>query len=249
MTKGVLMYCFNTDQVAYHRVANVGMSLAKQHLGLPITVVTNTQTLDNWQDRPSENYITIDNENNNTKLGQPWHNLERCQAIDHSPYDSTIVIDVDYLCFSKKLLQYTETVHDFLIHSAAHDVSYRQSLTYERKSMLPLVWATVLIFRKTERAKRIFDTAKLVKSHYQHFCNLYRIDYRNFRNDYAFAIALNQCNGHNEYDIIPDSIATLPHDCNVLSYSDTGLVYRYQDKINRIEGQDLHVLNKGFANV
>jgi hypothetical protein len=249
MTKGVLMYCFNTDQVAYHRVADVSISLAKQHLGLPITVVTNAQTLDNWKNPPDANYITIDNEKNNTKLGQPWHNLERCQAMDHSPYDKTIVIDVDYLCFSKKLLQYTETVYDFLIHSAAHDVSYRQALTYERKSMLPLVWATVLVFKKTDRVKRIFDTVKLVKSHYQHFCNLYRIDYRNFRNDYAFAIALNQCNGYHDYEIIPDSIATLPHDCSVLSYDNTGLNYHYQDKINSIEGQDIHVLNKGFFNV
>jgi len=35
----------------------------------------------------------------------------------------------------------------------------------------------------------------------------------------------------------------------VLSYNDTGLNYCYQDKINRIENQDLHVLNKGFVNV
>jgi hypothetical protein len=249
MNKGVLMYCFNTDQVAYHRVADVSIGLAKQQLGLPITVVTNQSTLDSWHNAPDVNFIVIKNNTNNTKLGLPWHNLERCEAIDHSPYDCTTVIDVDYLCFSKKLLQYTETAHDFLIHSAAHDVSYRQALTYERKSMLPLVWATVLIFRKTDQVRKIFDTVKLVKSHYQHFCNLYRIDYRNFRNDYAFAIALNQCNGHHAYDIIPDSIATLPHDCTVLSHNDTGLNYRYQDKINRIERQDLHVLNKGFVNV
>jgi len=35
----------------------------------------------------------------------------------------------------------------------------------------------------------------------------------------------------------------------VLSYNNTGLNYRHQDKINRVERQDLHVLNKGFVNV
>ena len=249
MRNGVLIYCFDTPQVAYHRVANVSMALARKHLALPITVITNQATLSAWQHRPEANYVTIENATNNTKLGLPWHNLERCEAFEHSPYDRTIVIDVDYLCFSDKLKRLCDTAHDFLIHDRAHDVSHRQALTYDRMAMLPLVWATVLIFTKTDRVRRIFDAVKLVKQHYHHYCNLYRIDYRNFRNDYAFAMALNQVNGYHGHDIIPDSMATLLHDCDVLSYSDTGLNYRYQDKINRIEGQDLHVFNKGFVNV
>ena len=57
MNKGVLMYCFNTDQVAYHRVADVSIALAKQQLGLPISVVTNRSTLDSWHTRPDVNFI------------------------------------------------------------------------------------------------------------------------------------------------------------------------------------------------
>ena len=95
------MYCFNTDQVAYHRVADVSIGLAKQQLGLPVTVVTNQSTLDSWHNAPDVNFIVVKNDTNNTKLGLPWYNLERCEAIEHSPYDCTIVIDVDYLCFSK----------------------------------------------------------------------------------------------------------------------------------------------------
>ena len=225
------------------------MALARKYLDLPITVITNHATLSAWRNRPDANYVTIENANNNTKLGLPWHNLERCQAFDHSPYDRTIVIDVDYLCFSDKLKRLCDSRHDFLIHDRAHDVSHRQSLTYERMSMLPLVWATVLIFSKIERVRRIFDAVKLVKQHYHHYCNLYRIDYRNFRNDYAFAIALNQVNGYHGYDVVPDSIATLPNDCQILSRDDHGISYRYLDNVNNIKNQDVHVLNKEFANV
>lgn len=249
MTRGVLMYCFDTEQVPYHRVANANVALVKQHLQLPITMVTNQQTLQRWALRPDVEYITVDNERNNTKLGLPWHNLERCQAFDHSPYDTTIVLDVDYLCFSDKLLRLCDTAHDFLIHDRAHDVSHRQLLTYERKAMLPLVWATVLIFKKTEQVRRIFDLVKMIKQNYNHFCNLYRIDYKNFRNDYAFAMALNQIKGCGTYDVIPDSIATLPQDCNVISHDGDGLCFRHLNSINSIQGQDVHVLNKGFVNV
>lgn len=249
MTKGVLLYCFDTEQVRYHKLANVSVSLISRHLGLPVTMVTNSHTWQSWSDRPEVDFIMVENESNNTKLGLPWHNLERCQAFDHSPYATTIVMDVDYLCFSDKLLRLSDTMHDFLIHDRAHDVSYRQALTYERKSMLPLVWATVLIFKKTGRVRRLFDAVKLIKQNYSHFCNLYRIDYKYFRNDYAFAMALNQMNGYGSYDIIPDSIATLPQDCDVLGQDSHGLSYRHLNSINSIQGQDVHVLNKGFANV
>jgi len=249
MQQGVLIYCFDTPEVSYHKVANVSMSLVREYLDLPITVITNHATLSSWQHRPEANFVIIENATNNTKLGLPWHNLERCEAFDNSPYDRTIVIDVDYLCFSDKLKSLCNSRHDFLIHDQAHDVSQRQVLTYERMAMLPLVWATVLIFSKTERVRRIFGAVKLVKQNYHHYCNLYRINYKNFRNDYAFAIALNQINGYHGYDVIPDSIATLPHDCQVLSRDHHGLNYRYLNNVNRITCQDVHVLNKEFANV
>lgn len=249
MRQGVLMYCFDTTQVCYHRVANASMALVTQHLDLPITVITNHATLAAWKNRPEANYVTVHNATNNTKLGLPWHNLERCEAFAHSPYDRTIVMDVDYLCFSSKLQRLCASHHDFLIHDRAHDVTHRQSLAYDKMSMLPLVWATVLIFSKTQQVRRIFDAVKLVKQHYQHYCNLYRIDYRYFRNDYAFAIALNQVNGYHGYDVIPDSIATLPHDCKILSRDVHGIDYQYLANVNSITGHDVHVLNKEFANV
>jgi len=111
------------------------------------------------------------------------------------------------------------------------------------------VWATVLIFDKTPRTRAIFDTVKLVKENYAHYCNLYRITYKNFRNDYAFAIALNQINGHREYDVIPDSIATVRADAEIIELKHNGAVIKYKDKIISLQDQDLHFLNKDIANV
>jgi hypothetical protein len=142
-----------------------------------------------------------------------------------------------------------ESENDFLVHKNAHDVMHREVMRYDREAMLDLVWATVLIFNKTPRTRAIFDTVKLVKQNYVHYCNLYRITYKNFRNDYAFAIALNQINGHREYDVIPDSIATVPADAEILELKHNGAVIRYKDKIISLEDQDLHFLNKEVANV
>lgn len=247
MTSGVLLYCFDTPDTAYSRITNRCISLIDQYLGLPVTVVTNQQT--QQKIIADCQFLLISNETNNTKLSRPWYNLERHLAFEHSPYDNTAVIDVDYFCFSDKLLRLLDTGYDFLIHNQAHDVTYRNTMRYDRESMLDLVWATVLIFKKTEKAKAIFETVNLIKQNYAHFCNLYRISYRNFRNDYAFAIALNQINGHGYYNIIPDSIATVPSDVKVISIDNKKALLEFNDRVFSVENQDLHIINKELADV
>lgn len=247
MTRGVLLYCFDTTETAYSKIADRCVELIKINLKLPVTMVTDTNTRPNIKSKCD--FKIIDIEKNNTKLSKPWYNLERHLAYDHSPYDHTIVMDVDYFCFSNKLLKLLDTGYDFLVHKKAHDITARNTLRYDRESMLDLVWATVLIFRKTARVKAIFETVKMVKRNYAHFCNLYRISYRNFRNDYAFAIALNQINGHRHYDFIHDSIATVPADVSIVKIDDRGVVLRFDKKVFYINNQDLHIINKEVADV
>jgi len=250
MGRGVLLYCFNTPDVAYHRIANRCVRLIEKNLGLPTTIVCDSFTLSQWQSRPDCNFVTTDViDRTNTKLSKPWYNAERHLAYDHSPYDHTIVMDVDYFCFTDKLVRLMDTDYDFLIHKNAHDVTDRNTMQYNREAMLDLVWATVLIFRKTDRVKKIFDTVRLIKNNYQHFCNLYRISYTNFRNDYAFAIALNQLSGFVGYDSIPGAIATVPADANIVNINDEGITISIMDKQCTLQHQDLHVLNKEIANV
>ena len=250
MRRGVLLYCFNTSETAYHRIANRCVQLIEQNLKLPITIVCDSSTLSQWEPRPDCDFVIIDEiDRTNTKLSKPWYNVERHMAYEHSPYDHTVVMDVDYFCFTDKLLRLMDTDYDFLIHKNAHDVTDRNTLRYNRESMLDLVWATVLIFRKTDRVKKIFDTVRLIKNNYQHFCNLYRISYVNFRNDYAFAIALNQLGGFVDFDSIPDSIATVPADATILNVNNKGMTISTMDKQFTLQHQDLHVLNKEIADV
>jgi hypothetical protein len=249
MNRGVLLYCFDTPATRYHEIANRCVKLINKYLRLPVTIFTDEGTLGKWKNRPNCDLHTIDIDRKNTKLNKPWYNVERHMAYDHSPYDHTIVIDVDYFCFSDKLLRLLDTDYDFLIHKDAHDVTFQNDMKYNRESMIDLVWATVLIFKKTPRVKAIFDTVKIIKNNYSHFCNLYRISYRNFRNDYAFAIALNQINGFLDYDVITDSIATVPEGVDILDINDQGITLSHNNRSFSIQHQDVHMINKGMANV
>ena len=112
-----------------------------------------------------------------------------------------------------------------------------------------MVWATVFVFRKGPEARRVFDMVKYVKQYYHHFNEMYRIRAKNYRNDYAFAIALQQANGFATYDTMPLSIATLPPGCKVIEMTDVGIAWQYSDQINYTEHQDVHVLNKELADV
>mgnify|MGYP001186683675 FL=1 len=249
MKKGVLLFCFDTVDHKYHKILERCVYLLKKNLGLEITVVTNFETFKNLRPLGFINYKFIEPEIGNKKNGQEWKNVDRHMAYELSPYDVTLVMDIDYFCFTDNLKQFLDTGYDFLISKNAHDLSNRNSFDMRRFSMIDMVWATVFVFRKGNKARRIFDMVKYVKSFYSYFMDLYRITDKRFRNDYAFAIALEQANGFISYDTLPIKLHTLPPDCRVIGIQDDGIAWHYNDQINYIKDQDVHVLNKEVAYV
>ena len=249
MTKGVLLFCFNTENTKYHTILEKCVHLIKKNLQLEITVVTNFETYDALKPLGFINYKFIDPELGNKKNGNDWRNVDRHRAYDLSPYDTTLVIDIDYFPFTDNLRPLLDTKYDFLISKEAHDITNRNTFDLRRFSLIEMVWATVFVFKKGPVAKRIFDMIKYVKEHYAYFNNLYRIRSKNFRNDYAFAIALQQLNGFINYDTIPMKLPTLPPDCKVTEFKDTGLVWQNQTSFGFTSDQDVHVLNKEIENV
>jgi hypothetical protein len=249
MKKGVLLFCFDTVDRKYHRILERCVHLIKKNLKLEITVITNFDTYKNLKPLGFINYKFIEPETGNTKNGQEWKNVDRHMAYELSPYDVTLVLDIDYFPFSDNLKQFLNTKYDFLISKNAFDLTGRNSFDVRRFSMIDMVWATVFVFKKSKKAKRIFDMIKYVKSYYPYFLDLYRIRDRRFRNDYAFAIALEQANGFISYETMPIQLATLPPDCKIAKFTDTGLAWQFNDQVNYTEDQDVHVLNKEVANV
>ena len=249
MTKGILLFCFDTVDHEYHRILERCVHLIKKNLKLEITVVTDFDTYKKLKPLGFVNYKFIDPEPGNTRKGQEWKNVDRHMAYELSPYDVTLVMDIDYLPFSDNLRQLLDTKYDFLISKTAYDLTDRNSFDLSRQSMIDMVWATVFVFKKGHKSKLLFDMIKYVKSYYKYFLDLYRISDPKFRNDYAFAIALQQASGFLDYDTFPLRLATLPTDCKVLKLEENGIAWQFKDQINYIVDQDVHVLNKELANV
>ena len=249
MSKGVLLFCFDTLETKYHKILERCVSLVKKNLGVPVTVVTDHKTYKKMAPMGFVNYKLIEPERGNKFLGKDWHNCDRHMAYELSPYETTMVLDIDYFCYTDDLAQYFDTKYDFLVSDKAYDLSNGKIFDFGKYSIVTMVWATVLVFRKTAKAKRIFDTVKYVKSYYPYFLDLYRINSRNFRNDYAFGIALQQINGFIGYEKLPFALPTLPRHCEIQQINDSGLVWKHNDRVGSVVDQDVHVLNKELANV
>jgi hypothetical protein len=70
-----------------------------------------------------------------------------------------------------------------------------------------------MMFRKSARAKIIFEAMQMVRDNWTHYRHLYANSRKTYRNDHALSIALNIENGHTleTYDI-PWSLASLTPD-------------------------------------
>ncbi len=249
MTTGVLLYCFDTPETNYHKLAERCVAQIKKHLQLEITIVTDIFTYKKFKPMGMINYKLVEAETTNSRSYRgkkiPWYNKERALAYEHSPYDTTILMDCDYFVFSKTLLELCETKFDIMLHDKVNDLTGKDMILGNNESSLPLVWATVTLFRKSEKTKRIFDLIKHIQEYYVHYKNLYRIKFPNYRNDYAFAIALHQLNLG---DTIPTPMSMLADSVDVIESDDEGIVFKYQDNVNFTSGLDVHVMDKEWCN-
>ena len=249
MTTGVLLYCFDTPEHKYHKLAERCVAQIRKYLKLDITIVTNLETFKKFKPMGMINYKLVENKTTNTRpyrgRNVPWYNKERALAYEHSPYDTTILMDCDYFVFSSTLLELTKTNFDIMLHHKVHDLTGRNMIEGKDESTLPLVWATVTLFKKGANAKAIFDMIKHVQEYYPHYKNLYRIKYSAYRNDYAFAIALHQLNLGNR---IPTPMQMLADSVEIIDSDDEGIVLKHGGNVNFVTGQDVHIMDKEWCN-
>ncbi|NDB65438.1 MAG: hypothetical protein EB168_07195 [Euryarchaeota archaeon] len=243
MSQGVLLYAFNNDTTDYVSMAQWSARRIERHLGLPTTIVSN-------MDDAEYGGVRVFNA---TRGGEKWYNASRNRAWQHSPYDQTLVLDVDYVVNSDLLCLLFELDRPFMIHRYALDITRRTSfvsLDHFGEHQFPSSWATVMYFNRQAEGKHIFDFVDMIKNNWRHYANIYKFDSRTFRNDWAFSMAIMVMGGHQETQDyhIPWPLATANTDVEVhQSEQDDTFVLRYdkgRPMVQHVSGQDMHVMNK-----
>ena len=164
MTRGVLLFAENTD-INYLDQAEILARSIKANGNVSITLVTNDE---------------IHSEYFDTVIHVPasegtWKINNRINAYDISPYDETIVMDVDMFCpvdlneyfdlLSDEDLWFTTKVYTYR-NTPVHSVYYRRSVV---NNNLPNTYVGMYYFKKSLKASKFFDTLKEVHNNWQEY--------------------------------------------------------------------------------
>jgi len=148
------------------------------------------------------NYRTVMNvfENKGT---YPWHNRTRPNAYIDSPYDETILIDVDFIFQDNNLEKLWSSNTPIMMnkkiipiinsnHAKRSNFFIEESLS---KFTIPLYWATLVYFNRSKFSETFFELIDNIHNNYLYYQKLYDFDKTMYRNDFSFSIALHMMNG------------------------------------------------------
>ena len=268
MTTGAVIFAQNNTSIDYTRLAIFAASRIKQHLDIPVSLITdNTEWLDkNYPNHSFDSIVTLPSEpstqqkkfNDGSLAGKmlEWKNLSRGQVYNLTPYDQTLVIDSDYILNSSVLKPAFDRDYDLQIYRNSFDLAGWRPSEFKRINSysIPFYWATTFIFRKNPITEVFFDLVTYIKSNWMYFRVLYNIEASNFRNDFAFSIAIHLMNGktNGEFATELPGIMTYITDRDILvDAKDNKMKFLVEKKdhlgeyiLAKTEGIDVHVMNK-----
>jgi hypothetical protein len=281
--RGIIMFAHNNSEIDYFKLAVLNSLLIQRHLGISnITVVTDPHSYNHGiktlgkklVNSAINNLIVVEKDKEfklaNTRIykdtshtAKPlsFYNVNRCDAYDLSPYEETILLDVDYLILSDTLNQCWAHNEELMMNWRYQDIMHeRKDTTLNRLNDfgITMYWATVVYFRKTPYAETFFNCVKHVKENTQYYKDLYKWNGTLYRNDYSFSIAAHIMSGFQDKGIsqLPTTLYKTFDTDDVHSAVNDHTLIMYLEKprspgdfmLTKWDGVDLHVMNKWAIN-
>ena len=215
LSQGALIFAFNNEHIDYIAMAAWSAKNIRKHLNLPVAVVTDDTdraakydfdyVIESKPDRGGSRYFA------DFKETATWYNAGRATAYELSPFEQTLLLDADYVITSDALLQVMEMPQQFAAFNNSLDpTDENQPTDTFGNPQLPMWWATVMMFRKSNHARLIFESMQMIRDNWGHYRNLYKNTTATYRNDHALSIALGIVNGHTlDHNSIPWALASL----------------------------------------
>ena len=258
MTTGALIFAFDNEQTDYVAMAGWSANRIRKHLNIPVAIVTDADPTDRRL-AAADQVINATPVSGGTRWFEDyqatvsWHNAGRTDAYQLTPWNQTLVLDADYVVCGNELQTVINSPQDFMCHRYAWDMTSMNDfdgLNWFGANRMPMWWATVIMFRKSNTAQYIFDCMSMIRANWRHYKDLYHIAGPTYRNDYALSIALGIVSGHTlQVDNIPFGLASVMPE-HVLTQLDTDyfeIAYTGQDKKPKTMGwygMDFHAMGK-----
>jgi hypothetical protein len=238
-SRGIVAFAINTATTDYASIAEQTVALAARVLGLPYTIITEDHRANkNWH-----------NYRNDIDLGHEveWKNFGRNLCYELSPYNETLVIDVDYVVQDPGLLKIFDLPWDYLLQRSARSLNDEYVPGVMGAHSLPYVWATVFAFRKTSRAKVFFDLVQRIEANYHYYRELFNVESRSYRNDYAFAMADVILNGFAVSDVsIPGPMLNILQPIESMTVQGNQVVIKDRQTAYVVPRMNMHVMSKSY---
>ena len=229
MSKGCLILADNTDDFDYVKLAHIAAARVERHLDIPVTVISPSLVADNTRTFPGQ-----------TGRYQ-WKNLGRTKAYELSPYDRTLVIDADFLINSDALLPHMQGSFDFGMIRDMYDPLTGNAFTpHLGYSTIAQMWATVMIFNKSDLAEKLFNMAEHVLENYPYYSRLYNFN----------PMPCHVLGGYGATDYsLKYRMVNCDFNAEILELNDDDVLIRYQKQpdryhVQRLSSTDLHLQNK-----
>jgi hypothetical protein len=279
MTRGIVTFAFNNERVDYTQLAVAFAAFARRNMAdCNICLITDQQGLD-WQSYKGHSHpgryftdiLTIEEaqrqfRNSRTyrdtryyDVTDTFRNELRPSALDLSPYDETLLVDSDYLILSDSLSSAWGSSEDVLLSSSAITLQHRRVADTEHRLNpygVPMYWATVMYFQKSERARRLFSLMQHIKDNWDFYQLTYDFPGNLYRNDYALSVAVHILNGFEEGDefkSVPDAplLTSFDYDqfYDIHAPNDVSLFVNdatenWKFFVSRVKGINVHCINK-----
>jgi hypothetical protein len=238
-SRGIVAFAINTATTDYASIANQTVALAARVLDLPYTIITEDHRANkNWH-----------NYRHDVDLGHEveWKNFGRNLCYELSPYDETLVIDVDYVVQDAGLLKIFDLPWDYLLQRSARSLNDEYVPDVMGAHSLPYVWATVFAFRKTSRANTFFDLVQRIEANYHYYRELFNVESISYRNDYAFAMADVILNGFAVSDVsIPGPMLNILQPIESIELQGNRVVIKDQQTAYVVPRMNMHVMSKSY---
>ena len=258
MTTGALIFAFDNEQTDYVAMAGWSAERIHRHLNIPVAIVTDADPADRRL-AAADQVIDATPVSGGTRWFEDyqatvsWHNAGRTDSYRLTPWDQTLILDADYVVCGNELQTVINSPQDFMCHRYAWDMTDTNDfdgLNYFGANRMPMWWATVMMFRRSNTAQYIFDCMSMIRANWRHYKDLYHIKGPTYRNDYALSIALGIVSGHTlQVDNIPFGLATVmpEHRLTQLDTDYFEIGYTGQDKKRKTmgwHGMDFHAMGK-----
>lgn len=277
-TRGVALFAYNTDQIDYAKLALLAARYVKRHMkNNNVCLITDQGTWDYLVDSRSAERadaafddVVISpvqhTSNKRVHYDSPWtkfvsefKNSNKHQVIDYTPYDKTLLIDIDYIVQNGSLDYIFDTDAEVALFHDSEDLVGRppaSTETWLKPTGIPMLWSTVVYFDKHSATSRMFfDMWAHVYESYDFYKFLYGFSGNMYRTDFAVSIAAHLMNGMGAGELIDDFNGKLinmsqrddiakVNELDDWVYLVNNRLENWKDTTTRIKQENVHVMNK-----